>query len=72
MATLAQLQARLDALKKARDSGALIVRHGDEMTQFRTLAEISSIIAELEAEVAEAGNTRRRQPGFIYQTGKGL
>jgi hypothetical protein len=59
MATLQQLQARLEALKKARDSGALMVRHGDTSTQFRTLAEMNQIIANLEGEIADQSTERK-------------
>ena len=44
--TTDQIQARIDAL---RTSGVLMVRHGDTTTQFRTLAEMDSILADLQA-----------------------
>lgn len=55
MATTSELEARLEALKKSRDSGALIVRHGETMTQFRSLAEIEAIIKALEAQLLVNG-----------------
>jgi hypothetical protein len=68
--------ARLAALKRARDSGVLTVRHGDTLTTFRTLAEIESIISSLESDLAAAaagggagGRVRLRYP---RQTSKGL
>lgn len=66
--TSEQLQGRIDALRKARDSGVLIVRHGDEMTQFRSLAEIDKILGELENELS--GRTRPRV-SYIQQSSKG-
>jgi predicted transcriptional regulator len=68
-----ELQARITAIRSARDSGALIVRHGDTSTQFRSLAEMNSILADLEKELADAqGTTRRRRVFYIEQRCKGL
>lgn len=73
MTTLADAQARLEALKKARDSGALQVRHGDTFTQFRDLSEIEKIIARLETEIANLdGSKRVRGPSYAFQKDKGL
>ena len=58
--TLNQMSVQLDALKKARNSGALIVRHGDTMTQFRTLKEMNEVIAALEADIAAASSSGTR------------
>lgn len=71
---LPTLQASLRALRMARDSGVLMVRHGDTTTQFRSLAEIGQIIAELERKTAILLNGRQstRRPRYIYQTTKGL
>lgn len=63
-----ELELRIAALRRARDSGVLIVRHGDEMTEFRSLAEIDKILGELENE--SAGRTRPRV-GYIIQSDKG-
>lgn len=72
MTTLSELQARLVSLKKARDSGALTVKHGDTLTTFRSLAEIERIIAALEAEINGLAETRPRRVRYAYQSGKGL
>ncbi len=72
MATLAQLQAQLAAIEAAYASGVLVVRHGDTQTTFRSLKEMSEIIAKLKAEIAAANGTQRRGPRYIKQTGKGL
>lgn len=70
---LSEIQARLASLKKARDTGALIVRHGDTLTQFRTLAEMNAIIAELEGDILGLTTTTpRRKVRYLYQSGKGL
>ena len=71
MTTVAEKTARLNALKKARDSGALIVRHGDTSTTFRSLAEIERIIAQLENELASDAGTLNRKVKYIWQPGKG-
>lgn len=63
-----ELESRIAALRKARDSGVLIVRHGDELTQFRTLAEMDKILAGLEDELS--GRTRPRV-SYIEQSSKG-
>lgn len=68
---MSELSDRLAALKKARDSGALIVKHGETMTTFRSLSEIERIIAELESEIAGLVTPQRRIR-YIFQSGKGL
>ena len=65
-------QARLDALRKARDSGVLIVRHGDTMTEFRSLSAISQIIRDIESEISILAGKTRRKVRYIYQPSKGL
>lgn len=55
MATLAQLNARLDALQAALGQGALMVQHGDTRVQYRTVEEIRSAIAAVEQQIAAAG-----------------
>lgn len=72
MASSAELQARLETLKKARDSGALNVRHGDQSVTYRSLSEMERIISELEGEIAALAGTRRRKIRYTYQSGKGL
>lgn len=59
MATLAQLQAQLEALKTARNSGVLTIRNGEQYVQYRTLAEMSQAIRALEADIAAAGGISR-------------
>lgn len=60
MATLSQLQARLEQLKAARDSGALSVRKGDDSVTYRTLAELNATIAALENDIAALSSTAPR------------
>lgn len=60
MATLSDLQARLEQLKIARDSGALSVRKGDDSVTYRSLAEINATIAAIEAEIAAVSSVTPR------------
>lgn len=59
-------------LYAARDSGALMVRHGDTSTQFRTLSEMERIIAKLERRKAAADGTVRTRVFYPWQSSKGL
>lgn len=59
-----EITARIAAIRKARDSGVFKVKHGEEETQFRSLAEMDSIIADLEAELAKASGAPKRQRIF--------
>lgn len=70
--TESQLEARITALRKARDTGALIVRHGDTSTQFRSLNEIEEILADLESQLATAQGTKKSRVKYIRQNDKGL
>lgn len=74
MTELSDKQARLARLKKARDSGALSTRHGEESITFRSLAELNSIISSLEGEIAGLSDptTVPRRMRYLYQSGKGL
>lgn len=70
--TASQIEARITAIQAARDSGALLVRHGDTSTQFRSLAEMDSIIADLEAQLDRANGVTRKRVRYIRQCSKGL
>lgn len=52
MASADELTARIEKLKKARGSGVLTVRHGDEMVTYRSVAEINAAIRADEQELA--------------------
>ena len=68
---IATLEAQLTALKKARASGALSVRHGDTSVQYRSIAEIKSAISAVSRELrALRGGSRK--PRYVLQTTKGL
>lgn len=72
MTDSATITTRLEALKKARDTGVLTVKHGETQTTFRSLAEIERIIAQLEGDLATVNGTARRRIRYMYQSGKGL
>ena len=62
MADLATLTARLDALRASRATGVLTVRLAsdgvEQMTTFKSDAEMASAIAALESEIAAASGMR--------------
>jgi len=70
--TAEQVQAKITAIRNARDSGVLLVRHGDTQTQFRSLAEMNSIIADLEGQLSTLQGKARRRVSYIRQNCKGL
>jgi hypothetical protein len=72
MTTTSELQTRLDALKKARDTGVLTARQGDNLTTFRSLSEVERTIAALEKAIAAAQGTVRGRIHYAYQRCKGL
>lgn len=50
--TLAQAQAKLDALMAANESGSLSVRYGDRQVTYRSATEIIELVKFWRAEVA--------------------
>jgi hypothetical protein len=71
MATVADLEARLEVLKAQRDSAVARVSYDGRMVEYRGTAEINSAIADLERELqALQGNTPVRQ--IRIHTSKGL
>ena len=71
MATVAELEARLEALRAQRDSAVARVSYDGRMVEYRGTAEINSAIAELERELqAFEGRTPVRQ--IRVYTSKGL
>lgn len=71
MATPEELQAQLTALKKARASGALIVRHGDTQVTYRSITELQLAIDAITKELNAAKGVKRR-PRYIRQDRRGL
>ncbi|BBF94913.1 phage head-tail joining protein [Blastochloris tepida] len=58
MATLAELQARLDALRALRARGIRRVSYQGQEVEFRSDAEMASAIADLERQVAALSGRR--------------
>lgn len=71
MADAAEIQTQLTALKKARASGALMVRHGDTQVTYRSVAELQQAIDILTGELNTA-NGVGRGPRYVRQTSKDL
>lgn len=69
---LEELEAQLAALRKAKRSGALIVRHGDTSITYRSMADINEAIGELVDAINQANGTPGRGPKYIRQDSKGL
>jgi hypothetical protein len=71
MATVTELQARLEALKAQRDSAVARVSYDGRTVEYRGTAEINSAIADLERELgALQGKAPVRQ--IRVSTSKGL
>jgi len=66
-----EIENRITSIRKARDSGVLIVRHGDTSTQFRSLAEMDKIISDLEAELSAAQGVKKSRVRYLQQCDKG-
>lgn len=70
--TPAEIEARIAQIRAARDSGVLSVRHGETSTQFRSLDEMNSIIADLQSQLATALGKRRQRVNYVRQVARGL
>ena len=70
--TIISLQKRIDALKKARDSGVLRVSHGDSDVTYRSLDEILRAIAAAEREIAVLSGSQGRVTAYKFTSRKGL
>jgi hypothetical protein len=65
--TLEELEEMLYALKAAKFSGVLRVKHGETETLYRSMAEIDKAIADLLAEIAALGTGTRSRIIYIRQ-----
>lgn len=70
MSQVQELQAELRALKKARASGALIVRHGDAQITYRSVEELNKAIEAVTKEL-NAAKGKKRHPRYLRQSGRG-
>ena len=71
MATVAELEARLEALRAQRDSAVARVSYDGRSVEYRGTAEIARAIADLERELQAAQGTSPVRQIRIY-TSKGL
>jgi hypothetical protein len=71
MATVAELEARLEALKAQRDSAVARVSYDGRSVEYRGTAEIARAIADLERELQAAQGTSPVRQIRVY-TSKGL
>jgi hypothetical protein len=71
MATVAELEARLEALKAQRDSAVARVSYDGRSVEYRGTAEIARAIADLERELQVVQGTSPVRQIRIY-TSKGL
>lgn len=67
-----ELQNRITAIRKARDSGVLSIGHGETRTTFRSLAEMNTILGQLEKELAALDGSTKSRVKYISQGTKGL
>lgn len=72
MASVATLQARLEALDGMIASGLLQSRHGDTMLTFRSMAELLKARQFVEDQISDANGTTRTRVRYAYQRCKGL
>jgi hypothetical protein len=71
MATVAELEAHLEALKAQRDSAVARVSYDGRSVEYRGTAEINAAISELERELAALQGKAPVRQIRIY-TSKGL
>jgi collagenase-like PrtC family protease len=58
-------QTDIDRLRSAIAKGASQVKMGEEQVTFRSLAEMRSLLAEMEAAVAGQTSSRQHYPQFM-------
>ncbi len=62
---MAWTQAQLDTIRRAYASGVTRVAYDGKVTEYRSLADMRAIIAEIEADIAgQSGQGRRPVAGF--------
>jgi hypothetical protein len=71
VATVAELEARLEALKAQRDSAVARVSYDGRSVEYQGTAEIARAIADLERELQAAQGTTPVRQIRVY-TSKGL
>lgn len=73
---MAVTQAQIDALNEAIANGERVVKHGDKMVEYRSIAELITARNELQTQLTAATNaaagTSRPKQTRLYQGGRGL
>jgi hypothetical protein len=69
---VAVTQAQIDALKAARNSGALRVSYEGKSTEYRSLADMDAIISDMEGELATTTTAVPRVRQLYVTTDKGF
>lgn len=59
MATLAELIVTRDALQRARFTGTLKVKSGEDEVTYKTDAEMKAALIDLERQITAAGGSQR-------------
>ena len=60
MATIAEMQVRLDSLLQLRSDGVRKAGFGDDQVEFRSDSELAAAIADLERRIAAETTPRSR------------
>jgi uncharacterized beta-barrel protein YwiB (DUF1934 family) len=66
-----EINAKLTTLYTMRDSGVLIIRHGDTSTQFRSMDDLMRAIRLLEGQLNTAQGRVKSRVSYIRQSTKG-
>lgn len=61
---MAYTQQQVDKMREAIASGALSVEYGDKKVTYRSLKEMQTTLAQMEAEVAGKPASRRMRASF--------
>jgi hypothetical protein len=69
--TADQIQARIDTLQAARDSGVLMVRHGLDYVTYKSTVEMDQTLKRLKAQLAAVLGTAKPRVNYTVQKTKG-
>lgn len=69
--TIDELEAQRDAIRRAIRSGARMVRHGEKIVEYRSVAELQAALDDVQAQITEVTGTRRGRVRYM-KTSKGI
>lgn len=69
--SIEELEAQRDAIRRAIRSGARMVRHGDKIVEYRSVAELQSALDDVQEQIAEVSGVRRSRIRYAKTT-KGI